>query len=783
MTRSPPPAAAAALAFVENKKPNIVEPVTPTAEGSGAAVVKPEDCLVMISFNSATAGGVAKKLADYLTSKGRPAFCTGNYCPTQAGNWRRYTKVGANTCLYYVPLITNKWQDSGECQYETDIVMNRLEEVTIIPVWFKSFNQKHDKQRGHFYKNSWKHFQGVPSKENDPNFNETILKLIPAPLNGAVPKDDCPYVATPNGLVDLCLIMRPPTSAQLYLSGATKHVSALQGIQDMVEKAKILKGTKAIIADGNHVLYMEELKKSCHQINLLILCAEGLSLEDEEDTEDGNFIFHDSKVMDLLRSLKPKVLVLVMRYGSKLLADKLHVVPEISSIIPIRHNAFEEKDGLNELYREVLIPASAEFLSSPGIPVSEYMRQLEVKFRKIRDDVLVQDVIGRGDFLSPMFSLEGEQGVEKMYGSSHDALPWNTEGNTTTPADWMTDRLMRQLPLGLGDIETVQHFADELKHSNSIMKVFHFRPQKGEEEKETFQRARSLALHLCHFLAADNINNIFNGIFRVTSQIEAKKVADALKGERHGRALIWIDVGVANPFVDKGNITAWMADFPKPQITFLLTRGGYCGASVVAGVDCVRGQIEENDAGIEFEQDDKSRVSRTLYCLDAMHNPVNICIVLKETGRQDLANHRKELRDTVGSELFPLGKYDEHINKGCNIKLYIDDGCGDVHFHFRVTNIKQLISICNVILFQNGQGKLKKALEDQHLLTKDSEARIEEENAMNILDRAVLQLDSMTEDQMDVKEAWHEMKTASMRIDGAAGTGKVSTCRGSLVIF
>jgi hypothetical protein len=185
MTRSPPPAAAAALAFVENKKPNIEEPVPPSAEGSGAAVVKPEDCLVMISFNSATAGGVAKKLADYLTSKGRPAFCTGNYCPTQAGNWRRYTKVGANTCLYYVPLITNKWQDSGECQYETDIVMNRLEEVTIIPVWFKSFNQKHDKQRGHYYKNSWKHFQGVPSKENDPNFNETILKLIPAPLNDA----------------------------------------------------------------------------------------------------------------------------------------------------------------------------------------------------------------------------------------------------------------------------------------------------------------------------------------------------------------------------------------------------------------------------------------------------------------------------------------------------------------------------------------------------------------------------------------------------------------------
>ena len=196
MTRSPPPAAAAALAFVavvgvitiylhhrrktdkENKKPNIEEPVPPSAEGSEAAVVKPEDCLVMISFNSATAGEVAKRLANYLTSNGRPAFCTGNYCATQAGNWRRFTKMGANTCRYYVPLITFGWQDSGECQYETNIVLNRLAggKVKIIPVWFDSFDEKYDNQRGHYYKTSWSHFQAVFFKDSD--WKERLFKLL-----------------------------------------------------------------------------------------------------------------------------------------------------------------------------------------------------------------------------------------------------------------------------------------------------------------------------------------------------------------------------------------------------------------------------------------------------------------------------------------------------------------------------------------------------------------------------------------------------------------------------
>ena len=127
-------------------------------------VVAPQKCLVMISFNSATAGEVAKRLANYLTSNGRPAFCANLYCPTKAGNWRDASEMGAVTCRYYIVLMTNGWQLSKECQYEViNIVMNRhaKQEVIIIPVWYESFDDEYDKRDGHNCKTVWKIIQGA----------------------------------------------------------------------------------------------------------------------------------------------------------------------------------------------------------------------------------------------------------------------------------------------------------------------------------------------------------------------------------------------------------------------------------------------------------------------------------------------------------------------------------------------------------------------------------------------------------------------------------------------
>ena len=78
--------------------------------------------------------------------------------------------------------MTNGWQLSKECKFETDIVKNRLAkgEVTIIPVWFDSFDDKYDAdRRGHGYKTIWKYLQGVfKDRSIGPDWKERLLKLL-----------------------------------------------------------------------------------------------------------------------------------------------------------------------------------------------------------------------------------------------------------------------------------------------------------------------------------------------------------------------------------------------------------------------------------------------------------------------------------------------------------------------------------------------------------------------------------------------------------------------------
>jgi hypothetical protein len=142
--------------------------------------VSPGECFVMISFNDRTAGPFAEKLANILTSLGFRAFCTRVYCPTQAGNWRAFTVEGATNCSYYIPLMTDGWQDSFESQFETQIVLNRYAKqgVIIIPFWFDSFDEEYDNRLGHHYLTAWQSIQGV-YKDKDPDHVNTLLKLLP----------------------------------------------------------------------------------------------------------------------------------------------------------------------------------------------------------------------------------------------------------------------------------------------------------------------------------------------------------------------------------------------------------------------------------------------------------------------------------------------------------------------------------------------------------------------------------------------------------------------------
>jgi len=133
----------------------------------------------MVSFNNAASGKDAEELANFLTKNGRPTFCTRIYCPGNAGSWRKITRQGAAECKYYIPLLTNGWQKSGECQFETKIVVNRSveNEVEIIPVFFDDFDDKYDKESGDYYKLIWKELQSVWRNSDD--WKQKILKLVP----------------------------------------------------------------------------------------------------------------------------------------------------------------------------------------------------------------------------------------------------------------------------------------------------------------------------------------------------------------------------------------------------------------------------------------------------------------------------------------------------------------------------------------------------------------------------------------------------------------------------
>merc|ERR1740139_1260740 len=108
---------------------------TPTVKKSVPSndlkIVPPKNCHVMVSFNDGASGQDAEDLANFLTANGRPTFCTRIYCPDNAGDWRISTMTGVRYCTYYIPLMTNGWQKSKNCQSETKMVLNRYDDGTV----------------------------------------------------------------------------------------------------------------------------------------------------------------------------------------------------------------------------------------------------------------------------------------------------------------------------------------------------------------------------------------------------------------------------------------------------------------------------------------------------------------------------------------------------------------------------------------------------------------------------------------------------------------------------
>ena len=130
----------------------------------------------MNSFNNKSAGSDAEELCYFLNRHRKKTFCTQVFCPNNIGNWQEYTEEGACKCKIFIALMTDRWQTSGECQYETKFIKTRLtrNKVHIIPVYYISFDDNYD-DNNQFYKITWASYEGIPCKENDDNWMETTF--------------------------------------------------------------------------------------------------------------------------------------------------------------------------------------------------------------------------------------------------------------------------------------------------------------------------------------------------------------------------------------------------------------------------------------------------------------------------------------------------------------------------------------------------------------------------------------------------------------------------------
>jgi hypothetical protein len=83
--------------------------------------------------------------------------------------------------------MTKGWQQSFECQFETDYIVNRMarRNVIIIPVYYKSFDEDYDRnttdQYPYSYKDLWNDLQSVYCNKYDDRekWMDAVSGLLP----------------------------------------------------------------------------------------------------------------------------------------------------------------------------------------------------------------------------------------------------------------------------------------------------------------------------------------------------------------------------------------------------------------------------------------------------------------------------------------------------------------------------------------------------------------------------------------------------------------------------
>jgi len=328
---------------------------------------------------------------------------------------------------------------------------------------------------------------------------------------------------------------------------------------------------------------------------------------------------------------------------------------------------------------------------------------------------------------------------------------------------------LRCLDLGLDDLSVIRYFEKKLRCTEATKRAVYFKPQNVDVGKDAYERARALAYYLCHVMSEDKEDDMrrnFKGIFRVQFKEDKEKVTSALKGVENGQALIWIDVHDEEIFGSgsEESITAWTRKFSNINSTFFLTRGLYSDEDSEDITIYTKKHMEKK--GFQFDSDEQTFISGGA----CVSNQVCIVISLKGLVFHHSLYELESLRNIICREFFDLTT-DQNIALS-NVAIYNDDD-DTIHFRLGVTNIKQLIYILNLVLFRNAQSRLQDSLKSGDFQDCEN-PHIDEICVMDILERAVLQVDSLNETQVEAINRWYDGHPGSLKIDGAAGTGKVS---------
>ena len=560
-------------------------------------------------------------------------------------------------------------------------------------------------------------------------------------------------------IVDVYFALQIPSTLLDNLSSRPKHLADIRRIEKNIKTSKTEE--LKMVRENLNSIYLTDAKRKdventfhSSTVRLFVWCAMGVD-EVEENDEELN--------IDVLRNAfkskqPPDVALVCMPYGARLVAKKLHEELGVGKVIWIRTDPYI-KDLFN-LVSSVLLPFCAKIFSGDG-RFENSIENLRKNARKL--DPCCECGIDANSTEMPYYCHE-ESSVKK--GMPDVVL----KAHACCTVDWFKSRPLKKLKLDYADVSllddvidyVVRHGKEEECRSYLLKSYFDARTQK-----ETWHRARAVALYVCNEVAGDD--TIFDsGVHRVTSETDALKVQTLIKDkETSGRALIWVDLvdNKKSPHDSSAAkaqewINGWIDGFSEEMTLVLLFT---CGAS------CFE-KVESLVAHLEFEWDYGELKVPTGLEISAGQLNGMLCILPYEEKAEGAKKSLLEIINSPSVLRDALARYvgDEECFGRCQrynqINIFRDDD-SSTKVRVSVSSLAHLKRLLDVVYVDKRAERLA-----EDLSLDIGKVRFDCSAFAACYERIILQLETLTEHQLEKLAECDDLK--QVRIEGGAGTGK-----------